>query len=127
MDTKTVAAISKFITENAQTPFKWGEFDCCTVINEVISLQTGLDLYGPYRGKYHSELGAAKIQKQIGTVRQTLDDRFDRIDPLLARRGDIHELEDGIMGFQFSGFIWAACTDGLKFTDKKPVITWRVE
>lgn len=127
MDTKTVTAISKFITDNSDTLFEWGSFDCCTVINEIINLQTGLDLYQPYRGNYNSELGAAKIQIKLGTIRDALDDQFERINPLLARRGDVHELEDGVMAFQFSGFVWAACKDGLKITDKKPVITWRIE
>lgn len=126
MDTKTVRAISDYIKSNAETPFEWGVFDCCIFSSHVINMQTGLDLHGPYAGKYDSETSAKSLLKKLGTIEHNLDGVFERIDSNNARRGDVSKLESGVMAVHFSGVLWATTESGVKPTSEKPVITWRV-
>ncbi|HIF9075767.1 TPA: DUF6950 family protein [Photobacterium damselae] len=127
MHTETVAKIADYIKENADTPFKWGEFDCCIFISEAIFLQTGLDLYEPYRGKYSTEIGAARAQKKYGTIEHTLDAHFKRVDPMLMCRGDVGMLESGVMFLYFGFNKWAASTEGVSVIDAPVKYVWRVE
>ena len=49
------------IKKHRETPMKWGEFDCIVWATTCIQATTGKDLYAPFRGKYDSVLGAAKV------------------------------------------------------------------
>jgi hypothetical protein len=125
MNTSQVTDISNYIRDNMHTPFEWGVFDCCVFASHCVYLQTGIDLYEPYRGKYDSELSAAKAQKKYGTIEVKLDEHFERIEPATAQRGDIHMLESGVMAVQFNG-IWAAATNGVSLTQDKTKLCWRI-
>ena len=126
MDTAKVTAISQYIRENQSTPFEWGVFDCCVFASHIVKLQTGLDLYEPYRGIYSSKKASIKALATIGTIESQLDKHFDRIDPSLAQRGDIHMLASGVMAVQFSGHIWATSENGVGVTQEDTNICWRI-
>ena len=87
--------IVEYIKNNINRPFKWGEFDCCVFISDCIKIQTGLDLYKPYRGKYFDEQSSLKAQKEIGYVPFVLDSHFNQIDISLIRRGRSEERRVG--------------------------------
>lgn len=126
MHTTTVIEISDYIKKHADTPFKWGVFDCCVFVSHVIELQTGLQLHKPYSGKYNDEQSSIEIQDDIGTVESLMDSHFARVEPDQASRGDIHMLEDGVMALQFSGYRWATTKDGVKPSQVESKICWRV-
>lgn len=127
MHTTTVLAISDLMKKHADTPFEWGVFDCCVFTSEAIKIQTGIDLYADYRGKYDSQKSAMDIQKVMGDIESQLDEHFERVDPMSARRGDVHMLEDGVMALQFSGYRWATTEKGVKPTQTKSKLCWRVK
>lgn len=127
MNTETVTAISSYIRDNADTPFEWGKFDCCIFTSHIINLQTEIDLYQPYAGKYHDEKSALAALKSIGSIESQMDKHFDRINPDLARRGDIHMLTDGVMAVQFSGHRWATTTNGVKPSETESKVCWRIK
>lgn len=127
MRTELVTEISNYIRSNQNTPFEWGKFDCCVFIAGAIEIITGLDLYAKYRGGYESELGAAKIQKTVGTIEDTLDSHFERVGALQMRRGDVGMLESGIMFLYFGGSKWAASKNGVAMINEKVKHVWRVE
>lgn len=127
MDTATVTAISKYIRDNIDTPFEWGVFDCCVFSSKIIELQTGIDLYSPYSGKYKTERGAALAQKKYGSIEDNLDKHFKRIVPSLAQRGDIHMMANGVMAVQFGGSILGTTEHGIRQLHEETNICWRVE
>lgn len=127
MQTTTVLAISDHIKKHANTPFEWGVFDCCVFVSHVIKIQTDIDLYADYSGKYNSEKSSLAIQKEIGTIESQLDKHFERIDPMHASRGDIHMLTDGVMALQFSGYRWATTDNGVKPSSVESKICWRIK
>jgi hypothetical protein len=73
-------------------PFAYGSHDCLTWAFDVRAALTGIDDTGPWKGRYTSELGAARVMKRHGV---TLSDIGDRLlgeplpSPLFAQRGDI--------------------------------------
>ncbi|CAM0044371.1 hypothetical protein VPHK394_0033 [Vibrio phage K394] len=127
MHTTTVLAISDHIKLHADTPFEWGVFDCCVFTSHIVKIQTDIDLYADYVGKYNSEQSAVEIQKQVGTIESQLDKHFERVDPMHARRGDIHMLADGVMALQFSGHRWATTTTGVKPSRVESKLCWRIK
>jgi hypothetical protein len=47
-------------------PFVWGRHDCCLWAADCIEACTGRDAGGPYRGRYSSALGAARVLRAVG-------------------------------------------------------------
>jgi hypothetical protein len=127
MDTATVTEISSYIRDNRDTPFEWGSFDCCVFVATAIKIQTKIDVYKPYSGKYKTEIGAAKALKRYGSIEDTLDKYFERINPALAGRGDVHMLSNGIMALQFSGGKWATTESGVSIVNEESTICWRIK
>ena len=128
MDTKLVQDLSDYIKLNAKVPFEWGVFDCCIFSLKCVEIQTGLDLYKDYRGKYKTELGAKRAVKKFGTVESKLDKHFERVDPRLARRGDIIMHESGNFGVCFGGGVYSTSDLGVTRANhnEKPYLCWRV-
>lgn len=127
MDLEKVEALSDYIRANRNTPFKWGVFDCCVVTSKVIEIQTGLDLYEPYKGKYKSEKGAQSALKKIGAIETTLDQHFEQISPNFMQRGDVAMMESGVMAFRFGNSLVSTTEEGLKHIRGKVKTAWRVE
>lgn len=126
MKTEMVVKISEYIKTNRNRPFERGVFDCCVFVSDIMEIQTGLDLFAPYRGMYNDEKGALRALKKIGSIESQLDKHFKRIDPALAQRGDISMLESDAMAAHFAGGILALSSEGIAFTDQKPKICWSV-
>lgn len=112
-----------------ERPFVWGEFDCCLFAADVIAAQTGTDLAKELRGRYRTELGAARVLKKAGGIEALLDAHFSRVPPGMAQRGDVL-LFDGEQGPTlgvFFGQIWATTQQGVAVVSVEPLIVWRVE
>lgn len=88
----TFKPLLEFIASRRNTPFEWGVNDCCLFPADALKVLTGIDHASEFRGKYDSELGAAKALKKFGAgdLESTLTQKFGQpIAPLSAMRGDV--------------------------------------
>lgn len=78
-----------------ETPFKWGEHDCCMLACSIIAELTGIDPASDLRGKYYTRLGATRVLNRLGGVEVIADARtaehgFKELkSPRFAQRGDL--------------------------------------
>lgn len=77
-------------------PFQWGVQDCCLFAADAVQVQIGVDPAEPLRGRYATELQAARLLHAAGGVegiaRQVLGDPLPA--PLLACQGDVVMVAD---------------------------------
>ena len=68
-----------------------GPLPCARFAAMAAHVQTGVDYYAPYRGRYKTETGAAKVLRRIGggDLPQTFDKHFEQKPPAYAQRGDL--------------------------------------
>ncbi len=88
-----------------QRPYQWGSHDCALFGCGALEALTGGDYGQPWRGKYRSEAGAAKMLRRAGF--DDHDAAFTAalgqpVPPLRLRRGDI--ISDG----ERIGLLWWA-------------------
>lgn len=77
-------------------PFSWGRWDCCILAADAVQVLTGTDPLAPFRGRYRSARGAARLLKPLGGLAGGCTALLGTpIAPLLAQRGDIVLIEDG--------------------------------
>lgn len=71
-------ALNSIIMDYQQNPrpWDWGKTDCCMFYANVVKQVTGQDLAKKYRGKYKTELGAARLIKKFGSIEGLLSDIF---------------------------------------------------
>jgi len=81
-------------------PQAWGTSDCITRAADVVEALTGFDPVAEFRGKYHTEEGAAVImrRRKCENVEQLLEKYFEPVGRLSAQRGDLVTVEeDGVI------------------------------
>jgi hypothetical protein len=86
--------LTEFIESRNNEPFCWGHNDCCLFASDWIKLCTGVDPAETLRGKYDSELTAARVLKKHGGVDGVIAEFVEplgavRVDPKFAQRGDL--------------------------------------
>ncbi|MBE4620985.1 DUF6950 family protein [Vibrio navarrensis] len=88
--------LNAFLANYADKDFATGVNDCALFVSDWTLELTGEDLAAPFRGRYKTDLGSARLIKKLGY--QSLEDlvskEFDRVavrrsSPLLAQRGDV--------------------------------------
>lgn len=47
-------------------PFSWGRNDCALFMANGLAEQTGIDIAAPFRGRYRSAAGSARVLKSLG-------------------------------------------------------------
>tara|TARA_B000000460_G_scaffold249681_1_gene232616 strand:- start:5686 stop:6105 length:420 start_codon:yes stop_codon:yes gene_type:complete len=90
------ARLSDEMDRQRLTPFAWGGHDCgLGFAGGIVLALTGEDVAEPYRGRYTTMIGAARLLKSEGcdTVGDMLAKHFREIDPAQASVGDL-----GIVG-----------------------------
>lgn len=111
--------LNTYIKQHLNTPFKWGEFDCCLFPANAVYEMTGIDYAQEFRGHYTTRIGArrALVKYGQGDIRSTIETKFG---PMLGRlsagRGDLVLVETPLgeaMGIVWGGKIWSAGTNGL--------------
>lgn len=96
-------SLDNYLDEQFEKPFEYGVRDCCLFAANWIELLTGVDVAAEYRGKYTTELGAARLIKKV-TGGSSPEDCMDKASadydfitshPSIwyAQRGDIVSLE----------------------------------
>lgn len=91
------ADLTAYIGSNARESFKPGKLDCGLFTMGAIEAMTGLDISGPFRGKYRTISAAMKIANSLGFadhVEYTASFLDEYSSPLMARRGDVVALDD---------------------------------
>lgn len=94
-------------------PHTYGSHDCALHGANSVLAMTGDDFGAPFRGRYHTELGAARALRKYGagTLDATFSAHFEDVLPALARRGDI-VLAQGSIGVCIGGEAIFAGNDG---------------
>lgn len=124
--------INKYLDENKDRVFKWGEFDCCTFACDIVMLAGGEDFAKDVRGTYDTEVGAKRVlSKHFGSV----EDAFSPLTEIpfnFAQRGDL-ALFDTDQGKVMS-LVWAngylaighKGKLGVMLDIDKPLKAWRI-
>lgn len=85
------ALMAEAIKKAGKQGFSWGENDCCLFACDVVLAITGVDYAEEFRGRYKTEIGAARALKNIGagSLIDTVDKIVGERKPLArAMRGD---------------------------------------
>lgn len=90
--------LGEYLLTVLEKPFAYGEHDCALHGANAVHAATGIDHGAPFRGKYTTELGAAKALKKYGggTIEATFDQHLDECPLAFASRGDIVMFENAI-------------------------------
>lgn len=82
--------LAEYLAEVRDRPLEWGAHDCGLFFAGACKVMTGFDPGEPFRGKYTTEMGAAKALKRFGTgsLESTLDDLFQEVPAAFIQRGD---------------------------------------
>lgn len=127
--TDKAALLTRFIEERRRMPFAWGLNDCCFFASDWVLLATGKDFAAEYRGKFSSALPALRYLKDHGGVEAFVERAGGkRIDPRLARRGDVvaRDVGSGIgLGVCIGALAAFVAEDGLRFADFSSGSCWR--
>ncbi|MFN3474092.1 MAG: DUF6950 family protein [Blastomonas sp.] len=85
------ANLAAYIAKHNGQPFVYGERDCCLWAAGAAAAQTGVDNAAVFRGKYTTELGAAKALRKYGagSIEATFDSFYPERPIAFARRGDL--------------------------------------
>ena len=72
-------------------PWAWGEADCCTAACDVFGLLHGIDPMASLRGRYRSQMGAARIIAKAGGFVAMAEGlaQAARLGPSFGEPGDI--------------------------------------
>ena len=121
--------LDQHIREAYRTPFEWGSRDCALWATDWVLKATGQDFGGPWRGKYKTEVGAAKRMKRLGfaSVEAIADAHLTECPIGLAQRGDVVLHPQGPLGIcmgRHSFFITESSVTSIPTTDCPKA--WRV-
>lgn len=111
--------LNQHIKQHLNTPFKWGEFDCCLFPANAIQTMTGIDFAEEFRGHYSTAIGAkrALVKYGQGNIKLTIEAKFGpALHRLMAGRGDLVLIDTPLgeaLGMVWSGKIWATGEHGL--------------
>lgn len=125
--------LAKAVADSSGRVFAWGDFDCCLFVSDCCVAVCGIDPAEAYRGRYTTEIGAKRaLIKSHGSVENAFDAYFERVDAMLAQRGDIVAYKDeaGLTAAAvvWAGGYWAALkSGGSGKVDIQPFAAWRVE
>lgn len=89
--------LSEYLVEMQDKPFKYGELDCALFACGAALAMTGVDLAADFRGRYDSDLSAARViiaftsggDLEDLAVKVAQQFGLEEVAPLFARRGDI--------------------------------------
>jgi hypothetical protein len=121
--------LAAFIEERRYVPFTWGTNDCCIFAADAMLAITGRDFADGMRN-YSTELGAARIIKEAGGMRELVKGLKQK--PVgFANRGDLVlcDAENGeTFGICFGDGLWCgAARDGIGFRSmKEAILAWGV-
>jgi hypothetical protein len=122
--------LSDYLASHANAVHIYGVLDCALFASGAVLVMTGYDPALEFRGKYKTELGAAKALRTIGNgdLESTFDAKLEATPAGFARRGDL-VFDGGNVGVCYGafGFFLGDGNDGLvKIPRSEFVKAWRV-
>ncbi len=117
--------------------FQWGVHDCCTFACDVIRDAGGVDYAAPFRGRYRSAAGAARVLRRFAgggleaaAEKIAQDNGLEEVPPLMAQRGDfvlLDAAEGPALGVCLGAtFIAAGPAGAVSLPLKRARRAWRV-
>jgi hypothetical protein len=113
------ALLNDYIASMIHEVHSYGTLDCAMFASGAVLAMTGYDPALEFRGKYKTELGAAKALRQIGNgdLESTFDAKLTPIEAGFAKRGDL-VFVDGNVGVCFGAFGLFIDDDGLQRVER---------
>lgn len=111
--------LNQFLNNNMTRSFEWGAWDCCLFACDCVEQLAGFDPASVYRGRYSTEIGAARVLKKRGhtTVEHAFTEFFGPLQPkLLTSRGDVVLVEtqnSDAAGIFANNAPWVVTPEGL--------------
>lgn len=109
------------IEELKETPFVWGQNDCCIFAAKCIDAQYGTEIAPGVVGEYDSELSCKRymIKRAKSASLATVLDTFlpVRVEKKYAQRGDVVTFEGALgltAGVLWTGYLWAMGPNGVE-------------
>ncbi|QSX32451.1 hypothetical protein JYB87_11805 [Shewanella avicenniae] len=125
--------LNRYILENLNTPFKWGEFDCCLFAANAVKAMTGEDYAAAFRGKYSTKAGATKALSRYGagTIKDTITQLLGEPQNTHPARGDVCLIETvngPTAGIFLNGAVYCPSEAGLMAHKNNEVLAvWRID
>ncbi len=124
--------LASLLRERQNTPFEWGENDCCLFVSDCILAMTGKDVAAEYRGRYTTEIGAKRVLNRLhGSIENVLDEKFERVPASHAQRGDLIMFDSELgktMGILWSSELWSVGLEGACVVSEYQALSaWRVD
>lgn len=60
--------LASYLAEAAGLPFAWGRADCAFFTAEWVRRRTGIDVAAPYRGRFRTAIGSARLVRRAGGI-----------------------------------------------------------
>lgn len=124
------------IEELKDTPFSWGENDCCIFAAKCIDAQYGTKIASEVIGQYDSEISCKRYmikRAKTSSLASVLDTFLPvRVEPKYAQRGDVVTFEGELgltAGVLWSGIVWAMGPNGVETIPLNLITikdTWRI-
>ncbi|WP_413061938.1 DUF6950 family protein [Sphingomonas carotinifaciens] len=107
--------LADYLASVLHAPHAYGSHDCALHGANAVLAVTGVDRGAAFRGRYTTEIGAARALKKhgAGTLEATFDAQLPMIPPALAQRGDL-VLAQGAIGVCVGGEAMFAGAAGLE-------------
>lgn len=127
--------LAAYLATARRRPFAWGAHDCALFSAGAVEALTGTDLAAPYRGRYTTARGAARVLRRAGagSLDAFVAGYFPRLPgPLLAQRGDLALVDSGTgaglaLGVVYGAQVLSVGPDGLAEVPLSAAVTaWRV-
>lgn len=118
-------SLQRYLASRLETPFEWGAHDCVLFAAGWVRLSTGLD---PLTGipKWTTAIEAARSIELCGGLVAAIDERFKRINPKLARDGDLALFKNSVCLFSGPHIVGPA-KQGLQFIRRSEAeMAWEV-
>lgn len=116
--------LDQLVCTRRTAPYTWGQFDCCTLVADVIEAITGFDHMAGIRGTYASEQEAYALIERHGGLVAILTNRLGKPLPVgLAQTGDV-----GISGTAtvfLGGGVWHGQAEMGLVMVQAPSVIWR--
>lgn len=130
-----IQRLAEYLANVKQTPFAWGEHDCCQFAGNAVLAMTGTDPMAQYRERYTTEVGAEQVLSNEGfdSLKDAITDALG-ITPTTntkrAVRGDIAliQLDDEqVCGVVFGKGVFTTGTNGLTFKPRSTLVCiWKL-
>lgn len=115
-----MAGVMAVCAEVMDRPWQWGGFggDCCTASCDVFNILFGIDPMASLRGRYSTQIGAARIIRRMGGWLDMADELATRaglFQVATSFEGNIGVIRDArgqmALGICVGGGMWAGKTD----------------